>query len=119
MDRLSVDLQKADLKIKASEWILGVLAASALAAVVAGQEPEHGWNKLIRGAIFVPATKRIDEQLREFRLTRTHISIVIDEFGARPAWSKLELLTLAAQKETAPRIPWRAVVIKRTKRAQR
>lgn len=62
--------------------LLGILyAKDLLAAVVAGQEPEHGWNKLIRGAIFVPATKRIDEQLREFRLTRTHISIVIDEFG--------------------------------------
>ncbi|MBI2796056.1 MAG: HlyC/CorC family transporter [Gemmatimonadetes bacterium] len=62
--------------------LLGILyAKDLLAPVVAGREPDGGWNKLIRGAIFIPATKRIDDQLREFRLTRTHISIVIDEFG--------------------------------------
>ena len=62
--------------------LLGVLyAKDLLPAVVAGREPAGGWNRLIRGAIFIPATKRLDEQLREFRLTRTHIAIVIDEFG--------------------------------------
>ncbi|MFN3235236.1 MAG: HlyC/CorC family transporter [Gammaproteobacteria bacterium] len=36
---------------------------------------------LIRPAIFVPESKRLDSLLREFRVTHNHIAIVIDEFG--------------------------------------
>lgn len=39
------------------------------------------WHSLIRKAYFVPANKKIDAILEEFRTNRVHISIVVDEFG--------------------------------------
>lgn len=35
----------------------------------------------IRSAMYVPESKRLDVLLAEFRLTRTHMAIVLDEFG--------------------------------------
>jgi Hemolysins and related proteins containing CBS domains len=39
------------------------------------------WQSLIRPAYFVPETKMIDDLLRDFQASRTHIAIVVDEFG--------------------------------------
>lgn len=38
-------------------------------------------SKLIRTAIFVPETKKIDEMFREFQKKNIHIAIVVDEYG--------------------------------------
>ena len=35
----------------------------------------------LRDAYFIPATKKIDELLREFRKKRTHLAVVLDEYG--------------------------------------
>jgi CBS domain containing-hemolysin-like protein len=62
--------------------IIGILyAKDLLASVVADVEPAGGWLSLIRAAVFVPASKRIADLLREFRATRRHIAIVADEYG--------------------------------------
>ncbi len=62
--------------------IIGVLyAKDLLGAVVADEEPEGGWLRLVRGAVFIPTTKTIDAQLRDFKSSRTHIAIVSDEYG--------------------------------------
>ena len=39
------------------------------------------WQNLIRPAYFVPETKKIDDLLRDFQISRIHIAIVVDEFG--------------------------------------
>ncbi len=39
------------------------------------------WQSLIRPAYFVPATKRIDDLLEEFRANKNHMAIVVDEYG--------------------------------------
>ena len=39
------------------------------------------WQSLIRPAYFVPATKRIDDLLEEFRTNKIHIAVVVDEYG--------------------------------------
>lgn len=39
------------------------------------------WQSLIRPAYFVPETKRIDDLLEEFRANKTHMAVVVDEFG--------------------------------------
>jgi CBS domain containing-hemolysin-like protein len=60
----------------------GVLyAKDVLSAVVAGDEPAGGWTTLVRPAQFVPATKRVDDQLRDFRATGNHLVVVADEYG--------------------------------------
>ena len=62
--------------------VLGVLyAKDLLGAVVGGTEPPGGWLRLVRGAVFIPTTKTIDAQLRDFKSSRTHIAIVSDEYG--------------------------------------
>ncbi len=38
-------------------------------------------NKILRPAIFVPESKKIDEMFREFQQKKIHIAIVVDEFG--------------------------------------
>jgi putative hemolysin len=61
--------------------IIGILyAKDLLRTAVAHAEPDD-WSTLIRPASFIPATKTIDQQLRDFRAQRTHIAIVIDEYG--------------------------------------
>ncbi|MDE5701965.1 gliding motility-associated protein GldE [uncultured Bacteroides sp.] len=39
------------------------------------------WQSLIRPAYFVPETKMIDDLLRDFQANKTHIAVVVDEFG--------------------------------------
>ena len=63
--------------------VSGILyAKDVLPAIVADEEePTSGWLSLVRPAAFIPTSKGIDEQLREFQATRTHIAIVSDEYG--------------------------------------
>jgi gliding motility-associated protein GldE len=42
---------------------------------------EFRWQSLIRPAFFVPENKKIDDLLEEFRKTKTHLAVVVDEFG--------------------------------------
>ena len=62
--------------------VVGVLyAKDLLSAVVIDEEPAGGWLTLVRGAVFIPTTKTIDAQLRDFKSSHTHIAIVSDEYG--------------------------------------
>jgi CBS domain containing-hemolysin-like protein len=62
--------------------IVGMLyAKDLLAYVIADEPPADGWMTLIRPAVFVPPTKRVDTQLRDFRASGTHIAVVADEYG--------------------------------------
>lgn len=62
--------------------IRGVLyAKDVLLFGLEGTEPAAGWQALVRPATFVPTTKALNALLAEFRATRTHIAIVIDEYG--------------------------------------
>ena len=62
--------------------ITGILyAKDLLPAAIADEEPPGGWATLVRPAVFIPASKTIDEQLRDFQSSGTHIAVVVDEFG--------------------------------------
>jgi putative hemolysin len=62
--------------------LTGILyAKDLLGAIIADEEPAAGWQTLARPPAFIPVSKRIDSQLREFQATRTHIAIVSDEYG--------------------------------------
>jgi len=64
------------------DQVVGILyAKDLLAAVIADEEPPAGWSSLVRPASFIPESKAIDSQLRDFKATRTHIAIVVDEYG--------------------------------------
>ena len=62
--------------------VIGILyAKDLLPFVIDDDEPMLGWHTLVRPATFIPTSKPIDVQLREFKASRTHIAIVSDEFG--------------------------------------
>jgi CBS domain containing-hemolysin-like protein len=64
------------------DHIVGILYAKDLLPIVLTKRaPDDGWPALIRPATFVPASKIIEQQLRDFRATGTHIAIVVDEYG--------------------------------------
>jgi putative hemolysin len=44
-------------------------------------EDAKPWTSLVREPFFVPANKKIDDLLREFQDRRTHMAIVVDEYG--------------------------------------
>lgn len=62
--------------------VIGVLyVKDLLADILADAEPVAGWLSRLRPAFYIPPTKPIDALLREFRSQRTHIAIVMDEYG--------------------------------------
>jgi putative hemolysin len=62
--------------------VIGVLyLKDLLGDILADAEPADGWLSRMRSAFYIPPTKPIDALLREFRSQRTHIAIVVDEYG--------------------------------------
>ncbi len=45
------------------------------------EEPSFNWKTISRSALFIPATKKLDDLLRDFQQEKTHIAIVVDEYG--------------------------------------
>jgi magnesium and cobalt transporter len=60
--------------------IIGILMAKDLLKMQ--RAPDLNLRTLLRPAVFVPESKRLNELLRDFRSNRNHLAIVIDEFGA-------------------------------------
>ncbi|MGO4780906.1 CBS domain-containing protein, partial [Lysobacter sp. 2RAB21] len=57
-----------------------LLAKDLLRGVVADNGP-GSIHELLRPAVLIPESKRLDVLLREFRQSRNHMAIVIDEHG--------------------------------------
>ena len=58
-----------------------LLAKDLLSLAASGKLESTSLKNLIRPATFIPESKRLNVLLREFRETRTHMAIVIDEYG--------------------------------------
>ncbi len=59
--------------------VIGILLAKDLLRVYAGHELRI--REILRPAVFIPETKRLNDLLRQFRANRNHIAIVVDEYG--------------------------------------
>ena len=59
--------------------IVGILLAKDLLRHFAGQE--FNLRQMLRPAVFVPESKRLNVLLRDFRRNRNHMAIVVDEYG--------------------------------------
>jgi len=63
--------------------VMGILLAKDLLPLVLHDNTEKFSIKdIVRPATFVPESKRLNVLLREFRATRQHMAIVIDEYGS-------------------------------------
>jgi len=51
---------------------------------------EFNWQSLLRPAFFVPENKKIDDLLKEFKETKIHLAIVVDEYGGTQGLVTLE-----------------------------
>jgi magnesium and cobalt transporter len=63
------------------EKVIGILLAKDLLTVVAQGEDGFRLKEVLRPAVFVPESKRLNVLLREFRASRNHLAIVVDEYG--------------------------------------
>ena len=61
--------------------ILGILLAKDLLRGVVADNGPASVHELLRPAVLIPESKRLDVLLREFRQSRNHMAIVIDEYG--------------------------------------
>ncbi|MDF2179361.1 CNNM family magnesium/cobalt transport protein CorC [Aliiglaciecola sp. CAU 1673] len=63
------------------DHIEGILLAKDLLEYGFDSEKEFKLREILRPAIIVPESKRVDVLLREFRQERYHMAIVVDEYG--------------------------------------
>src|SRR6202162_1007308 len=62
--------------------VAGILLAKDLLRLFSGEEPApFGMREYLRPAVFVPEAKRLNVLLREFRDSRNHMAMVVDEYG--------------------------------------
>ena len=66
---------------ESTDDILGILLAKDLLPFVLNPDAKFDLNALLRPAVIVPESKRLNVLLREFRQARNHMAIVIDEYG--------------------------------------
>jgi CBS domain containing-hemolysin-like protein len=72
------------------DHIIGIVHAKDLLIRIGSKEPVTDLAEIVRPAYFVPETKKIDELLREFQRERSHMAIVVDEYGGTAGLVTLE-----------------------------
>lgn len=51
---------------------------------------EFDWNSLMRAPFFVPENKKLDDLLKDFQRMKSHLAIVVDEYGGTSGLVSLE-----------------------------
>ena len=53
-------------------------------------EKDFDWKKLIRAPFFVPENKKLDNLLKDFQSMKSHLAVVVDEYGGTSGLVSLE-----------------------------
>ncbi|PPU14939.1 magnesium/cobalt efflux protein [Xanthomonas arboricola pv. corylina] len=61
--------------------VLGILLAKDLLRGVVADNGPGNVRELLRPAVLIPESKKLNVLLKEFRLSRNHMAIVVDEYG--------------------------------------
>ncbi len=69
--------------------IVGILHAKDL-LIEAGNEEDFSISELLRPAIFVPESKHLNILLTEFKRTKNHMAVVVDEYGGVSGFVTIE-----------------------------
>lgn len=70
--------------------IKGILYAKDLLPYIGKRDSRFRWQELIRPAYFVPESRMIDDLLEDFRKKKTHMAIIVDEYGCTQGIATLE-----------------------------
>lgn len=70
--------------------INGVLYAKDLLPYIGNRDSSFKWQSLLRPVYYVPETRPINDLMEDFRKKKTHIAIVVDEFGCTQGLATLE-----------------------------
>ncbi len=62
--------------------VVGILLAKDLLQFCGSDARRFNMRDVLRSAVFVPESKRLNVLLKEFRRSRNHMAIVVDEYGA-------------------------------------
>jgi CBS domain containing-hemolysin-like protein len=93
-DAIAVFLRKGLSRVPVYESsldnIVGTLFAKDMLKYCGGQMKDQTVNAMIRPVPFVPETKLISELLKELQHRRTHMAIVVDEYGGTAGLVTLE-----------------------------
>lgn len=68
--------------------IVGILFVKDLLPYISNKD--FAWNTILRKAFYVPETKMINDLLQEFQTSKTHMAIVVDEYGGMSGIVTLE-----------------------------
>lgn len=61
--------------------ILGVVYAKELLHLAAENQTNKGIRDFLRPLLFIPESKKVDELLHQMQAARTHIAVIVDEYG--------------------------------------
>ena len=70
--------------------IVGIIYAKDILPYLVGSRPKIDLASLSREVFFVPETKKVQELLNDFKLKKTNIAIVVDEWGGTSGLITLE-----------------------------
>ena len=60
---------------------MGILLAKDLLHLSLSEKKAFEFNDYIRPATFIPESKRLSVLLKEFRVNRSHMAMIVDEYG--------------------------------------
>ena len=61
--------------------VIGIMLAKDLLNHFQDEDTQFNWRDMLRPAVVVPESKRLNVLLTEFRASRNHMAIVVDEYG--------------------------------------
>jgi len=63
--------------------IIGVIHAKDVLPYIGGEldDASVNWRSIARKALYIPSTKKLDDLLRDFQSEKSHMAIVVDEYG--------------------------------------
>lgn len=61
--------------------VIGILLAKDMLRLFAEEGQDFAIREVLRPVLFIPESKRLDALLKQFRESRNHLSVVVDEYG--------------------------------------
>ncbi len=64
-----------------SDEVIGIIFAKDLLKLALNERERFNWKDYLRPALFVPESTHLDRLIRDFRAKKSHMAIVVNEYG--------------------------------------